>query len=473
MMWNFNDFENNTAIIDDNDTTLTYKQLEDEILKIKSYFNKKSLVFVLCDDKIGNIIAYVSLIKTGNVPIMLNSELDIELFVNLYQTYKPQYMFVPSNRLSILIDTKYDNIYTTHNYCLIKTYFSNDDINLYEDLALLLTTSGSTGSPKFVRQSYKNIFSNADSIVSYLKLTSNEKPITTLPMNYTYALSIINSHLLIGATVLVTNKSIVERDFWSFFKKYGATSFGGVPYTFELLKKLRFFNMELPTLKTITQAGGKLSLHLHQEYSNYAIDNNKNFVVMYGQCEATARIAYLPHEDNLNKIGSIGIPIPNGELKLIDDNDNFIDKPNVSGELIYYGDNVTLGYAENRDDLSKGDERVASLKTGDIAYFDNDGYFFITGRKKRFVKIFGNRVNLDEAEGILKGKFKDIECACAGKDDLLLIFTTVDDSKEDMRKYLSSKINLNSSAFKSITVTKIPKNESGKVLYKDLENLYD
>ena len=258
---------------------------------------------------------------------------------------------------------------------------------MYEELGLLLTTSGSTGSPKLVRQSYTNIQENAKSIAEYLKIDETERPITTLPMNYTYGLSIINSHILKGAAILVTQHTLMEREFWKFFRESEATSFGGVPYTYEILKKLRFFNMELPSLRYMTQAGGKLSPQLHKEFAEYAESHQKQFIVMYGQCEATARMAYLPAEKALEKYGSMGIAIPGGRLELIDVNGKFIEKPDEVGELVYYGPNVTLGYAQEAGDLKKADERNGRLETGDMAKRDNDGFYYIVGRKK---EIFEN-----------------------------------------------------------------------------------
>lgn len=131
---------------------------------------------------------------------------------------------------------------------MLKTNYKID-YPLYKNLALLITTSGSTGSPKFVRQSYENLRSNAQSIAEYLKLDETERPITTLPMNYVYGLSIINSHFLVGATLLLTDKGLMQKEFWDFFKSAEATSFGGVPYTYEMLDKLRFYRMKLPSLK--------------------------------------------------------------------------------------------------------------------------------------------------------------------------------------------------------------------------------
>ena len=252
---------------------------------------------------------------------------------------------------------------------LLRTGYVKDCL-LYGELGLLLTTSGSTGSPKFVRQSYTNILDNARSIVTYLELDETERPITTLPMNYTYGLSIINSHLLVGASILVTDKTLMEKEFWSFFKESKATSFGGVPYTYEMLDKLRFYRMELPSLRTMTQAGGKILPELHEKFAKYAKEQGKRFVVMYGQCEATARMGYLPYEKAVEKKGSMGIVIPGGKFRLIDVNGKEITDPYITGELVYEGKNVTLGYAECKDDLGKGDERGGILETGDMAQFE-------------------------------------------------------------------------------------------------------
>lgn len=470
MMWKFNDFYNNIALIDDNNGKVTYSELELKGRKILEFINKRSLVFLLSSNTIGSLLGYTTFINNNIVPLLLDCELDRKLLNDLISTYKPDYFWIPSNLLNEF--ENYNCVLEMFEYALLKTNYNKEYI-LHDELALLLTTSGSTGSPKLVRQSYKNILANTKSIVEYLELDSNERPITTLPMNYTYGLSIINTHLFVGATILLTSKSILEKEFWSFLKEQSATSFGGVPYTYEILNKLKFDRMELPSLKTLTQAGGKLFPELHKKFAEYASENNKKFIVMYGQTEATARMGYLPYEKAIEKCGSMGIAIPGGEFILVDSNNNDIMKSGIVGELKYRGDNVTLGYAECCEDLSKGNENNGELITGDMAKRDEDGYYFIVGRKKRFLKIFGNRVNLDEVESILKSNYKDIEFACAGIDDSMYIFATDISSSNNIRQYISKVTGLNSSAFKIKKINNIPKNDSGKILYKNLEEFYD
>ncbi len=474
-LWNLRKFSNNVALIDESGNQLTYDQLNTEATILADKIESRSLVFSLCTNSIGSVLGYTAFVNSGKaVPVQLSSNLDLSLLLNLLQTYEPKYLWIPRGLHNDLFEGNVDVIHEAHDYTLLKTRFDKE-YSLFDELALLITTSGSTGSPKFVRQSYENLLSNAESIAKYLKLDSTERPITTLPMNYVYGLSIINSHFLVGATLLLTDKGLMQKEFWDFFKTTQATSFGGVPYTYEMLNKLRFYRMKLPSLRTMTQAGGKITPELHEKFAKYAAENDKQFVVMYGAAEATSRMGYLPPERAVEKKGSMGIPIPGGKYSLIDENGNSINTPFTTGELVYEGKNVTLGYAECGEDLVLGDERHGVLATGDMAQFDNDGFYYVVGRKKRFLKIYGNRVNLDEIDRLIKGNFSIIDVASSGVDDHLYIFLTEPDASfaEDVKGFVSRKTKLNPAAFNVIIVPEIPKNDSGKTLYKELTKYYD
>ena len=467
-MLNFelNKYINNIAIIDDNDVELTYNDLfslSDSLIK---HLTVKSLIFTLCENTIGSIIGYFTFLNNKHVQLMLDATIDPIKLQNLISLYNPNYLWVPNTSLEHFFNSTI--IFSNWNYSLIR--LSTNNVLIHEDLSLLLTTSGSTGSPKLVRLSFSNILSNAKSIAQYLKITDLERPITSLPMNYSYGLSVINSHLISGATILLTNFSVVQKEFWNFAKNKKATSIAGVPYTYQILKMLRFANMDLPYLKNLTQAGGKLSSNLVKEYSDYAIKNSKEFTVMYGQTEATARMSYLPFNMSQEKYESVGIPIPGGKFSLIDLQDKTeIHQSNIEGELMYQGPNVSLGYANNVTDLAKGDENLGILYTGDIAYKDEDGYYFITGRMKRFIKIYGNRINLDEIEQFISSK--NIECACDGVDDKMIIFTTNKDKSEEIIILLTSILKLNFRAFEIRIISEIPKSSAGKILYTQLKDL--
>lgn len=468
-IWHMEQFKGNTAMIDEFGKEFSYDLLKMESDKLAKVVGDRCLVFCLCRNEIGSILGYVGFVNNGIVPVLLNANLEEELLHNLLKTYKPSFLWIPGDQVAQFEGM--ESVHKTYEYVLVKTGYKKE-YQLHEELALLLTTSGSTGSPKFVRQSYTNMLDNAQSIIKYLEIDENERSITTLPMNYTYGLSIINSHLLAGATILVTDKGLMQKEFWVFFKEAGATSFGGVPYTYEMLDRLRFYRMKLPTLRTMTQAGGKILTELHEKFAKYAEDQGKRFVVMYGQCEATARMGYLPPERAVEKKGSMGIVIPGGKFHLIDVNGNEVTDTYTMGELVYEGKNVTLGYAECGEDLALGDERHGILETGDMAQFDEDGYYYIVGRKKRFLKIYGNRVNLDEMDRLIQGAF-GVDVACAGTDDHMYIFVTNESISDEVRKFAIRKTKLNPTAFKVIVLNEIPKNDSGKMLYSNLVKYYE
>ncbi len=466
MMWNFKQYSQNTAL-EAEDSCMTYEELEqagNELAEIVG----RCLVFSLCTNSIGSVVGYTGFIQNKTVPLLLSAHLDKKLLLSLADTYHPSYFWYPDKVDILEAGITGKVVFEKYGYRLLKSDYSDKDQTLYPKLALLLTTSGSTGSPKLVRQSYDNIRTNTNQIVEYLKIDSLERPVTTLPMNYTYGLSIINSHLMAGASICLTDSTIMQKEFWNFLKEKKCTSFAGVPYTYEMLDKLRFYRMELPYLKTMTQAGGKLSTELHKKFAEYAFQSNKNFVVMYGQCEATARMGYLPPKYALQKQGSMGIAIPEGQFMLIDDAGNEILESNVSGELVYEGKNVTLGYAQKREDLANGDEFGGKLKTGDLAKRDADGFYYIVGRKKRFLKIYGNRVNLDEVEKLIKNSYHQLECACCGTDDHMNIFITEETAADTIKAFAAQKTGLNPAAFHVYVIENIPKNEAGKTLYGEL-----
>ena len=449
------------AAIDEHGGVLTYGALNAFCGEMAAHLPARALLFNLCENTFGSLCGYVCAEAAGAVPLLLAADIDVELRGHLIETYRPEFVWAP-----VSMDLGLgEPVFSIYDYTLYRTNERSPRLN--RELALLLTTSGSTGSPKLVRQSAKNILSNAWAIREYLEITDAERPITTLPMNYTYGLSVINSHLLAGATLLMTTKGFMQKEFWQFFKEQGATSIAGVPYNYEMLKKLRFFSMELPSLVTMTQAGGKLTPELHKEFAQYANDTGRRFFVMYGQTEATARMSYLPYERSFEKYGSMGLAIPGGEFSLIDVNGKTIETTDVVGELVYEGPNVTLGYAVCAEDLEKGDEWQGRLVTGDMAKRDADGFYYIVGRKKRFLKMFGNRVNLDECERMLKTAL-DEDCACSGRDDLMTVFVTDAKLIERAQTFLATKTGLHHSAFDVRFIAAIPKSDAGKTLYKEL-----
>ena len=269
-----------------------------------------------------------------------------------------------------------------------------------------------------------------------------------------------------GATVLMSNRSVTEKEFWNFFRENEGTSIAGVPFTYTALKRLGLNKLKLPSLSTLTQAGGKLAKPIIDEFAQFAHENGIKFFVMYGQTEATARMSFVPTEFALKKAGSIGIPIPNGEFFLIDGDDKLIQLANQEGQLGYRGPNVTMGYAENRLDLLKGDERGGVLLTGDIAYRDADGFYFVSGRISRFVKVFGKRVSLDDIEHLLHSIAGEV--ACSGVDDNVSVWITDTNSPKIVRKHIADITGIHPSAFTIHVIKTLPRTLAGKVDYQNL-----
>ena len=458
-------FNLNSVLIGENGHTRILKDvIKESDLFINSFLDKRELIIFLCDNTIDSISLYVSFINKGVVPILINPDIEESLLNDIIERYNPSYIFTP--RASRDYGVKYSEFLEYNSFSILKS------VKIYEtklnmDLAILLSSSGSTGSPKLIRISYKNLLSNCISICRYLKLNKDDIAITNLPMNYSYGLSVINSHLNVGAKIVVTEKSIIQRGFWELVNAYDVTSLAGVPYTYEILKKLRFFKMNLPSVKYMTQAGGKLSNSMIKEFAGHCENKKIKFFVMYGQTEGTARLSYLSPNKIFEKIGSIGKAIPGGELRLVDSNNKTIKLTNVEGELVYVGENVMMGYADDKSHLSKSSELSNTLYTGDLAYQDSDGYFYISGRKQRFIKIFGNRFSLDEIENLIKSH--KIECACTGLDDQLKIFIIGRNHEQKVENILR-KLKIQKSAYKILITHTLPKNSSGKVLYSKLNS---
>lgn len=469
-MFNFEKYNNRTALILSPVKKITYQELDVICSGIYQNIKKRCLVIILCENELGALASYLSCIKNKVVPILLDSKISSPLLEKIIKTYKPDFIFCKEDEHKGLEERICSFCENYGSYKILKTPYSQA-YKIHDDLALLLSTSGSTGSPKFVRLSYKNLESNTSSIIQYLKIVSSDVAITSLPMNYTYGLSVINTHLERGAPCVLTNTSLMQKDFWALFDSCGVTSFSGIPYTYEMLNRLRFTQKEHPSLRMMTQAGGHLEEKLQLLYLDYCNRYSKEFIIMYGQTEATARMAYLPYKKSLNKIGSIGIAIPDGKLFLQNESGNEVTQSGVEGELCYKGYNVSLGYAYTGEDLCRGDDNRGLLKTGDLAKFDEDGFFYITGRKKRFVKIFGNRVNLDECENLLKENFTLTEIACTGNDKKICIYLTDESLSSQVSSFLSKLTHLHPSVFTVKSVDKIPKNSSGKILYEKLINL--
>lgn len=451
-------------LVSPDDESVTYNDVEFLVEQYSEVLISRTLAFIVCSNTLGSYLALPILVRNGVVPLLLDSSIQSQYLNDLIDLYEPDYLFLPSDFEEPC--TSWKMVRNLFGYKLLKNVVRSE-IQLHSDLCIVLTTSGTTGNPKMVRLSNRNVHSNALAISNYLGISSNDRVITTLPMNYSYGLSVINSHFVCGSTIFLSQNSITDRKFWESFRKNSITTLNGVPRFYEMLVKMRFSKMDLPSLRIMTQAGGKLSDSITRELLNYCVGKNILFYSMYGQTEASPRMSFVPPSIAINKVGSIGIAIPGGKLSLWDRYNTEITSENTVGELCYTGENVFMGYAEERSDLSKGHTNDGFLRTGDLALRDSDGFFTIVGRLSRFAKVFGLRINLDDLERHLKTL--QSECACIGEQEQIVIFATNHDALDDLRDAASIFTGLSRHAFVSRFLESIPTTESGKVKYAALE----
>lgn len=336
--------------------------------------------------------------------------------------------------------------------------------DLHPDLALLLSTSGSTGSPKLVRLSHANLQANAESIAEYLGIRASDRAATTLPLHYCYGLSVVNSHLSRGAGLILTNLSVADSYFWELFREQRGSTFAGVPYTFELLDRVGFATMRLPHLRYVTQAGGRLAPERIARYAELGRHTGWDLFVMYGQTEATARMAYLPPDLAATHPQAIGVPVPGGSFRI----KPLADQPEGTGELVYAGPNVMLGYAESPADLGLG-RIVDELHTGDIARRTPDGLYELVGRRSRFAKILGLRIEPQQVEALLDRH--GITTCCLSEDDELIVAAVGADDPNGIRRLVMNEVGLPARAVRVHLVAELPRLTTGKIDYPAVREL--
>ena len=467
-LWDFESFTDSPALIGDTGVALTYRDLcalADETEAAIGATGERPLVMFICRNTLGALSGYVTLINRGYPVLPVSADIPEEMRKNLMNVYRPGLLLLPKELRSAFPAMR--EIFAFRDCTLLRTNFQKR-FPVHPELGLLITTSGSTGSAKFVRQSRENLRFNAQAIAGCLQLTPEDRTITCLPLQYTYGLSMLHANLLRGASVVVTESSVMDPEFWDLFEAEAVTEFHGVPNTYEMLQRIGLFEDDFPSLRTLTQAGGKLSRDLQKYYAEYAESTGKRFIIMYGQSEATAAITWLPPEDALRKPGSVGRVVPGGKISLVDTEGHPIPEERGPGELCYEGPNVTMGYAQRGEDLALDDERRGFLRTGDIAEIDAEGYVTITGRLKRFIKLAGHRISLDEVDSMIMDDL-NIPSVSVGTDDHLTVFVTDEKYKDFVADFIRGKIITAHAGFRILTVPEFPKNDAGKILYAQLE----
>lgn len=451
---------NNIAVLDDNGKAYTYGDLEKLKEMYSSCMQERSLVLVLCDYNIDTVSFYYCMMELGNVPMLLDANLDGALLENILSYYEPNYIWILKKRLEQL-EMNGNIIKEKEGYVLLS--YRSERIEMHPNLGLLLTTSGSTGSPKFVRISRQGILHNASVMSRTLKINQMDRAIAALPMYYCYGLSIFHMHWLNGGGMLLTGKSMLEPSYWQLLEKYQVTNFAAVPFNYDMMLKVGFLEKDFPSLRFITEGGGKLSEE-NQKLFGEALKNKKiDFYICYGQTEGTTYLSYLSSKKILEKSGSIGRAIDGMNAVIEDANEN------GEGELCFVGESVCMGYATKKEDLRLADENHGRLSTGDIAYTDEEGYIFLRGRKKRFIKMLGKRVNMDEVQNILNIEFSSCQFAVTGNDDSLQIFFTGEGEAKEIKVFCERKFSISRQMVQVRQLEALPFSASGKLLYEKLE----
>ncbi|MFG2333210.1 AMP-binding protein [Streptomyces sp. NPDC048604] len=381
------------------DGSLTYRELAERVDRTAARLGAgRRLVLLPGANDVAALVVHLAALSAGH-PVLLVPGDHPEAVAALIEAYDPDVVVRPEPGEWRIEERRTGSAHVFH-----------------PDLALLLSTSGSTGSPKLVRLSYENLQANAESIAAYLGIRETDRAATTLPMHYCYGLSVLHSHLLRGAGLVLTGLSVADACFWDLFRSARGTALAGVPYTFDLLDRVGFADMDLPHLRYVTQAGGRLAPERVVHYAELGQRRGWDLYVMYGQTEATARMAYLPPERAVTCPGAIGIPVPGGSFTL----EPLPDEETAAGvgELVYAGPNVMLGYAHTADDLALG-RTVDVLRTGDLARRTDDGLYEIVGRRSRFLKILGLRIDPQQVEAMLDRH--GVRALCAGDDERIAV----------------------------------------------------
>ncbi len=373
-------------------------------------------IILMSVNNIFFLTSYLAIIKSGNICIPLDPGIEKENFLYIKELTNPSLIFLTMDierRLGLPSD-KYIFPDILSNSLPEEKHPVQNNFDR-ERCAEIIFTSGSTGKPKGVMISHKNLMANTESIISYLKLSADDRMLVVLPFYYCYGLSLLHTHLRAGGSIAFNNSFIFLGGVIRDLRELKCTGFAGVPSHFQILlrKSDSFRKSVFPDLKYVTQAGGKLAPIFIDEFRESFPD--VKFFVMYGQTEATARLSYLPPELYEVKKGSMGKGIPDVELKVVDETGKSI-KPGETGEVIARGDNIMSGYFADIEGTNHA-LKNGWLYTGDLGTVDEDGYIYLTARKKEIIKVRGKRISPKEIEAVILEIPEVIDCSIEGIED--------------------------------------------------------
>jgi len=418
----------NKKVLLGNKEEMTYNELNCDALRLarfirENYGQHNNIVLVAPNSKFF-MVAYLAIMKSGNVCVPLNPSIEEDNLKYIVDLCNTKIAFIASSmkddprwKLIEEVYTEIPEVGKGRNGFKLNLF--DEDVFDGDRLAEIIFTSGSTGEPKGVMITHNNIIANSDSIIHYLDLTADDVIHIVLPFYYCYGLSLLHTHLRVAGSMVFNNNFMFLGAVINDLKNYKCTGFAGVPSHFQvLLRKSKSFKTDhFPDLRYVTQAGGKLHKVFIQEF----MDNQPDikFWVMYGQTEATARLSYLPPERLTDKLGSLGKAIPGVQLELVDESGKPVLKPGVVGELVARGDNIMKGYLGDEEGTAAA-LKDGWLQTGDLAYMDEDGFFYHTARRKEIIKVGGRRISPKEIEEVIVTIPGVVDCSISAIFDEIL-----------------------------------------------------
>jgi acyl-coenzyme A synthetase/AMP-(fatty) acid ligase len=444
------------AVIDAaTETQLSYHRLADLVSQTAAQLlcGTPAVAFLFAEPDIGTLICYLACRAVGHAVFILPMGLADPRAETLIRTYQPELLVFRTEVLGR--DLPDARIFRTVSGYLCAQRTLGDYPPPHPDLSVMLSTSSSTGSAKLVRVSTDALTVNTAQICEALLIGPNDRTFTHLPLAYIYGLSVINSHLSVGATVILSSHSPASEIFWSTVRNTNANCLVGVTQTYSYMRHIGVSSKDLPALRKITHSGDRMTRDNAVWLAENMAPRGVDTYLMYGQTEASGRISVLPPRFFLSHPTSVGLPVTKGSLYIGPDS-----------EIFYRGPNVMMGYAHSRGDLSLGDAQRGLLATGDQGHIDSAGFLFVSGRLHRCCKIFGVRVALDDIEDY----FSSVCCTAAVEADghIRLFFEGAPAPMKERLWRLSRSFRLPPQAFILQPVKAIPRTSNGKIAYREL-----
>ncbi len=442
------------AIADDRGNTITYREMAQKAEALKKYIEGRSLIFFLCDHQIETVELLYEILYINVVPLLLPDDMDGELLDKLSKIYEPQYLYCKRSHGAC---KGYRHGIEMADHVLLETGYKKYPI--HPDVALLLSTSGTTGSSKLVRLTYDNLYDNAKYGCIHLGIQCGRKGLSPLPLYYAFGLSFCLWHWHCGATMLFTESPVFSRGFQEFYRKEGVEDLAATPYTYRMLEKIQFWDQEkVGSLNFAISSGAYMP---EKELVRLVSVLKDKFWIGYGQTECIGIILATNFDESRLKIGTVGKAFQNAEI-LTD---------HETGEMLIKSKSVCMGYANSKEGLAGDDVNQGLLRTGDVVHIDEEGYIYLRGRLKRYVKILGKRVSLDDLADRLIDKYPSVGFACTGEDDHIHIYHTdpVAGADERIRSLLDQHIKIPARLVSCTYLEEIPRSQTGKIAYDRLK----